>query len=205
MAGHEFKGKKYSLYPNGFLGRHREAKINKEPPSASFTMISAVMEVDFESGDKEIVANPSVDELYKQLIRNDLCVHSFAYHQRVAKVALNIFGTRLFDEWCLVQLKSQGIDQTRLDFIDDCINLLYTGKRNVQLSMWESIIDGVQDRKYDMTPTPAMVNYFNLRKAMQPSSPRYMHEVIGIWMSMPNGTYDLVRSLHVLFGERGCI
>lgn len=195
------------IYPRGFLGAQMGPRIEKKTnPIAGAMGRLAFNQVDYQTSTTTVDANPNVEALYSQYIRNVPGVLSSNFDELVLIVATSAFGTPDFYHWFQQQLRSPVAAQAHRDFLDDTLRFILTGKRHLQVELWGNLVS--LDDSGDKTPIMSeMARQFFHTYQMGNNIPqvdkysRSLDHVLQRWLSQPGGKEDLLNSLHVLFGN----
>lgn len=195
------------IYPRGFLGAQLGPRIEKKAnPIAGAIGRLAFNQVDYQSNVNSVDANPNVEALYGQYIRNVPGVLGVDFHEKVLIVATSAFGTSDFYFWFTQQLRSPVAAQSHRDFLDDTLCFIMTGRRKVQHEMWHALVnlDDSGTKSHELSKT---AQEFFLYYESGSNSPRVekhsreLNRVLQRWVSQPGGMEDLLNTLHVLFGN----
>ena len=136
----------------------------------------------------------TVETLYELLVNRDenVNVDSWNYRQQVLETALRLFGD--FRSWLADQRSNPGIVGYNDAFLDDTLQFIQTGRRDLCVQNWYELVAEGSD--VSSAPEPSTT----ARSAgLQERRPTI--EVIQDWCSQPRGIEDLVLSLQLLFGQ----
>lgn len=190
------------LYPRGFLGATLNARIEQkqrmvETANGWFTSQVPTLR-DQNTFDS---FNVDVETLHNEYIFEHTRTTAFDFRRRILQAALTAFGTLNFDVWVLAQYQSPSAGDLHGRFIVDTIRFLNTGRRDMSLETWNSLLVAPQGPDH-IGPVPDTVKDFF---GIQSGGPARWHcsltEVIALWCSQPNGLEDLLCTLQVLFGD----
>lgn len=153
---------------------------------------------------KHVVANESVVEIYNQLVRRQVIHTDFDFRERAIRIALGAFGVHNFNLWAKVQQESPTFTQTHADFINDTIRFITTGKREMNVDMWERLIgpgsnDPANRAVIDETLLAWLPTGYSYR--LRTETPANLPNVIAMWLARTGGFTDMVTTLYTLFGE----
>lgn len=151
---------------------------------------STVTQRSAESGVVVSQGDASIDTLYDLYMGRTVNTSSWAFRRQVLTQALRIFGN--FQEWLEHQRANPSVAGRNRDFLEDTIQFIQTGKRQMEIMNWLDLMD-------EITPTdrPKMVH-----GPMALLSSANTVQVLQTWCSRTNGIEDLVQTLYVLFGHK---
>jgi hypothetical protein len=203
----KFSGK-LRMYPRGFLGSDVQAQSERTPPAfkARLNTYQYTVAIADDSANK-IPGNPFVESLYSAYIRQSANVGSFDYREKVIVAALDAFGTDRFDVWYLSQLKSPALGNLHGDFLLDTLKYIETGKRDVSLETWQSLLAITDEGNNIGKLSPLAKEFFGDTTSYEhfvlPKYPKNVEltEVIQNWLVHTAGFEDLLGTLHILFGN----
>jgi hypothetical protein len=195
----------FTIYPRGFLGAILAPQIEKQPApfESEYRKLQNNLNL-FQSSPGQISTNGNVESLYSKYIRNTYKAASFDFQKLVLITALSAFGTDAFDFWYLKQLESPSVGDLHRRFLDDCLNFITTGRREMDLTTWDSLLDYSDSGEMRTGVSEVAAEFFGITTNGQVRQRRntMLVEVLQEWCSRPNGLEDLLCSLHVLFGTR---
>lgn len=177
------------LYPRGFLGE----AFNSSVPGVV--------------GDRprnKPVAHPSIETLYVQYIKRNVSMESADFRKNVLIVALGAFGTKNFDHWVISQQQSPVFGDLHNQFIDDTLQFIETGRRQLSIENWDALI-GENDRGERLIGySDVAKEFFGITADGYSRFPRNraITDVIQLWVSKPGGFGDMLCTMHVLFGNK---
>lgn len=173
------------LYPRGFLG---EQTVPQTGPS---------------SGRSRPVPHLAVEKLYTQYINRAVNTTSSEFRRKILIVALRAFGTRDFEVWLSSQHQSPVAGDNHMGFLEDTVQFLATGKRDLDVQTWLSILDGGDTGEVSSGHSELAKEFFGISSNGLNREPRNrsMVDVVQVWCSHPGGIEDILCTLHVLFGN----
>lgn len=196
----------FKIYPRGFLGAMMPTSLQKKPSNQSWRAGVSFDVSIFEPNDSKIVTvNPEIENFYAAFIRKDLLERDFDFREDVLRTVLNAFGTKSFEAWYLAQLQSPSFGDMHRRFLDDCINFFVSGKRDLSIQTWDSLIDSSDEPLTDPKLSERAQRFFYGKKFVselsQNGNPTIV-EVVHDWISKPGGFSDLLITAHILFGNK---
>lgn len=143
-------------------------------------------------------ANPTVDELYLQLINNPVVTQSWEWEKNAIQVIASIFAAtpRFFEKQLRGEEGRQHMSPRSIDFLHSCLTFIQTGRRRLSAPLWLDLLD---IHPKDTKPvTTAVLDDFELlfKDLLKAKAER----LIPMWVSQPGGLADLVTSAYILFG-----
>lgn len=194
----------FRIYPRGFLGAKLEPvlerKTNKTVPGLQYDI-----SLFNPSESKTIVANVALEDLYAAHVRNEPYTGRFDFREKALIQILAAFGTMNFELWYKMQYQSPSFGKEHIDFLDDTVRFIMTGKRRVSITNWDAILD-TSDKKVFTSLLPDNVRvYFNRTTVEQLGidGQRWNSNLVDVvqdWMRRPSGFADLLTTAHILFG-----
>lgn len=176
------------LYPRGFLGE----------------VITGAAASRMGQGQFRSVPNPSVEALYVQYINRACNTTTVEFRRKVLTVALKAFGTRDFEVWISSQRQSPVAGDNHNGFIDDTLQFIMEGKRDLAIENWLPLIELADQGERMHEHTPRAREFFGIQEPgfhyRQPQN-RNMIDVIQSWCSHSSGIEDMLCTMHVLFGN----
>lgn len=176
------------LYPRGFLGE----------------VISAAAASRMGQGQFRSVPNPSVEALYVQYINRACNTASVEFRRKVLTVALKAFGTRDFEIWVSSQRQSPVAGDNHNAFIEDTIQYIQTGRRDLGIEVWAPMIEQPDSGERHHDHTDLAKDFFGIPQIghlYRTARNRNMVDVIQLWCGHPGGIEDMLCTMHVLFGN----
>lgn len=190
------------MYPRGFLGGNLEAQIERTPKAFGNPIANTQYHVNDHKSAADILPNSHVEDLYSSYIRQTASMGDFEFRKKLLKVALVSFGTDRFDMWYQSQFQSPAIGDLHSRFLVDTIKFISSGKRDMSLETWGAllIITDEGDRVKGMTKDAKEFFGISADGVTRHPRNRSIIEIIQSWCSQPNGSEDLLGTLHILFG-----
>ena len=195
----------FRMYPRGFLGGSISPQLERtNKPFGDTDKSRHQYAINQHNGEGSIAANPQVESLYADLIKNAVKIGSPEFRTEALKVALSAFGTADFLEWFGTQYTSPAASSLHNDFLLDTLKFISTGTRNMSVETWASLLS-ITDEGNNIGKVPEKAKeFFGLNQYEVFSSARVnvnLVDVIQNWCSKPNGLLDMINTLHILFGN----
>jgi hypothetical protein len=195
----------FTIYPRGYLGAVLAPRIEKSPApfESEYRKLQNNLNL-FQSSAGQIAVNENVESLYSKYIRNSYKAESFDFRKLVLITALGAFGTDAFDFWYLKQFESPSVGDMHRRFLEDCLRFILTGRREMTLETWDSLIDYSDAGELRAPVSEYTAEFFGITSNGYVRQRRntMLVDVLQDWCAQPNGLEDLLLSLHVLFGSR---
>jgi hypothetical protein len=138
-------------------------------------------------GDSTVV---TLYELYVNRLTNTT---SWMYRKRVLQAALRLFGR--MDEWLYTQSGNAHARGYNLEYIQDTLDFIRTGKRELSNETWIELLHEQDDVQQGALDARGPKSFFALKAGED--TPQLLQR----WCAQPGGFQDLICTLHVLFGK----
>lgn len=195
---------KLRLYPRGFLGKNVQSQTERtvNPYQDQINQHQFMVDTNQNSSVSAIVANPEVEGVYADYIRDVVATSSFEFKERILKVALDSFGTINFGTWCIAQYDSKAAGDLHNRFIEDTLRFIVEGRREMSLPTWMAIIKITDEGNNIGHMSQQTKDYLKILSDYRAETYNIsLIEVIQKWCSKPGGMEDMLVTLHVLFGS----
>lgn len=148
-----------------------------------------------EDGTATSNGNRTVDKLQQEFNASRHTRYDWQFISNLVQTSVTLFGDDI-NKWLAMQLANPYIYGSNLDFIDDTIRYISTGARHMPLTIWtELLIEAPEElNRMDREAISTMV-----RPRVLQSSKEYIQQ----WLAHDDGMYDLIQTLHILFGYTG--
>jgi hypothetical protein len=120
-------------------------------------------------------------------------INGWQYRREVIESALRLFGD--FTDWMRDQLNNPAVVGYNLEFIKDTMQFIRTGHRDLCLANWIELV-----AENDDLAAAAQVSRLKLADVGLKHDETTV-QLIQKWVSQPNGLYDLIGTLNILFGQ----
>ena len=193
------------MYPRGFLGGDVRPQVERTADPYS----GQVKKHQFIANDRGaaasyIAANPFIEGLYSDYVRNNINTEIFEFRKKVLEAAMGAFGTDSFLVWYLSQFSSPAASDLHNRFLSDTIKYISCGARDMSLETWQSLLI-ITDEGNNIGSIPEKTKEFfgvyNNGDLSRADSNTSLVDVIQKWCSKENGLEDLLGTLHILFGN----
>lgn len=191
-----FNNSDLQRYHSGFIGKriplsHGEgldSKIARHIQSIQYNKSPQKTETGFDY-------NEEVELLFQQLIKEPKTTSDFNFHENVIKIAKSAFGIHITEQLFLVQSQSPSVSSLHADFLIDTMRFIRHGKREINTSSWNALLK-----------SPTQVNDWydikaEVKEFIQIVDCPTLSKLIVKWVSQKNGIYDLLNTLHVMYGK----
>jgi hypothetical protein len=192
------------LYPRGFLGAEIAPQIERTPKPFLENITRAQFHVqDFKTMESDLFANPHVENLYAEYIKQSARTESFEFRKKVAQVALQAFGTMNFEFWYSAQHRVPACGDLHNRFLTDTLRFIQEGRREMSLETWQNLVTITDEGDQVGGLSDYAKSFFGIGNGhFQPARfNTQLTEVLQMWLSKPNGQDDLIGTLHILFGN----
>lgn len=196
---------KLQIYPRGFLGSPLPVQVARKqtPFSQSYKQKQFSWSL-LDTQDKTRIGDYNVGKLFSKLIRAEASINSHSFRERIFKEAFKLFGGNHFYFWYHAQKASPILSDYHKRFLEDTINYLSTGKRELSVQSWDSLLSLTTDVNEYGTDSRNVIDFFNDRvdgEGIKTPTNRTTVDVLQLWWSKPAGVSDLLYTLHILFGD----
>lgn len=136
----------------------------------------------------------SIEVLFQAMMDQTTNTKSWPFQRNVLTNALRLFGA--LRTWLTEQKANPNLVGYNRQFIDDTINFITTGKRELSVQTWFDLVsEGGVGHHAHAIPQRLLDN-----KRVLESSQTSL-ELLQAWAQQPNGLEDLLNTLHLLFGK----
>lgn len=199
--------KLYSILQSGFI-TYVNAPLTK-PESTSESSMLQLIKIGKPSRASEnlfFYSNP-VAELFTQYCSNNNMLKDFDFREQLLTVALDLlnFEGRAFSSWIYIQKCSPKLTAMHKRFLMDTLNYISTGKREIEIDSWGSMLTmrklNDADRKAAFAPE-ALFDKPESNTVCGSSLPNMSVDVLVKWTAQPKGFRDLMVFLNIVFGRK---
>ena len=197
----------FRLYPRGFLGGQILPQVVRIPKPYGEQLSQHQYSVNtHQDNGRSIEANPNVESLYAEYIKNCTKVDSPEFRAQVLKATITAFGTKNFAIWYAIQFKSLAAGRLHKQFLEDTLKFILDGRREMSLETWQSLvlITDEGDKIGTHGNSDVVKSFFAIydNQDVQSAKTRFnLIDVIQDWCSKPGGIEDMLGTLHILFGN----
>ena len=150
-----------------------------------------------------------VCKLFSDWFGDPSIMNQFEFRAQVLKEAMwwfsigdrkeiNLKGN--FLQWLKLQENNPTVSDLHMQFLNDTIDFILTGKRSLTVWQWYSLI------KADTTSLQAKPTTFAAKRLTENYRGLFDNEsIVQQWVSQPYGYEDLITTLFVILGERTAI
>lgn len=189
------------VYPRGFLGGN--IGVPMKPTKRPFEEL--VLRHQYHPGmfslpKLPVLANHNIENITSKFLKQSMAILDVEFRELVLKVALGAFGTQDFRQWIYAQHDAGTTGELHIDFLQDTLNFIQYGKRDLSLSNWLPMLT-LADVGSNVTPVEERVKLFFSDPETERERNASLVDVIQRWCSQDGGFEDMIQTLHVLFGE----
>lgn len=193
-----YKG--YRVYPRGFLGAGLGEQIKTPERPFAINLRAHTYHPGWLQANKPArEVNRNIESMWRHLNDHHLAIDDIEFREKVLRVALNAFGTPDFHQWLTVQMDGPSTGDLHMDFLQDTLRFIETGRRQMNLHSWSQMLS-LSDVTHNDTPNEGQFAWF-FQNETQQSKNLSVIDVVQRWCSQSSGFADLVQTLHVLFGD----
>lgn len=172
-----------NVYPSGVI-----SNANR---TVTFTTVG-----DFFGGIKLVYKQPldEINAMFKQSISNPSVLLNFDFKMRLIELCLTMLGDVRM--WLTKQVTSNPfIYGTNKGFVIDTFRFIVTGKREVMLPIWESLVEPYPEINSEQTELSSSRELEELSKLINEDF-NFLTE----WVNRKNGLLDMLVTMKILFG-----
>ena len=193
------------IYPRGYLGfdigiqgRSLDSNISTIINNFKFNKATKKSLPDV---NKKYIINDEIEDSYNCICKGTPGINTMEFREKVIRACLKAFGTTNFYSWCELQAKHAKLSDIQVRFINDTLEFIKTGKRQMDVVTWEklahkstntSLVSKVSDIKYK--------EYFGIGKGALLHRPLTVVSVIQEWLKHNRGFEDMVVTMKIFFG-----
>lgn len=120
-------------------------------------------------------------------------VNKWGYQHQVIDLAASLFGN--FKDWLTLQYTQNNfLYDINLDFLDDTLTFIITGKRRLDLQAGLQLLDEFPEGR------PGIATVRRMHDVNQLDGD-FLENFLSYWLSHPNGFHDMICTLNVFFGN----
>lgn len=194
---------KYVILQSGFLSNETPELVQSAPDATR----SFLKTIELGKPDRR-THNPyhfhaSVAATFKTFEKDFKQLLDFDFREKILLAAKAAFDTSSFLAWSELQRQSPFLTTMHRRFIYDTIGFTKTGKREIQIETWKSLLTVRQATDTDQR-TPYDPGQFFIREGMAcPIDGSYpkLTAILNDWVNQHDGFKDLLQTLDVIFGE----
>lgn len=189
-----YKG--FRVYPRGFLGAALGDLIKAPERAYSSQLKMHTYHPDwFKNAKTTREVNRNIESMWRHMNDHHLAIDDIEFREKILKIALNAFGASDFHQWVSIQMSGPSTGDIHMDFLQDTLNFIDTGRRRMNLHTWTTMLS-MTEITHNETPDEGQFAWF-----FKGNRNVKLVDVIQRWCGQPNGFADLAQTLHVLFGE----
>lgn len=196
---------KLQIYPRGFLGTPLPPTIaRKETPFSNTYKQKQFSWSLLDTQDKKRFGDYNVEKLFSKYIRSEGNINSHAFRERIFKEAFKLFSGNHFYFWYQAQKASPLFGDYHQRFLEDTLQYLYTGKRELSVQAWDSLLSLSTETEDNVQDSRKVLEFFGdhvTGEGEKTPRNRSTVDVLQLWWSKPAGVGDLLYTLHILFGD----
>ena len=188
------------IYPRGFIGFYNEQEHEKDSVDINEIITSIKFNTRIDKVDTTPF-NTEVENIFNSLVGGEENFTKFDFREECLEVCLNSFGTHDFYEWCITQLSSPYLSSLHKQFINDTFNFIDTGKRNVSVESWVSLLYRNKQEQTKSTEL-RLHQFFGLKDRLNNRRITHICDIVNNWVKHEGGFNDLVYTCYILFGPK---
>lgn len=197
---------KLQIYPRGFLGRPlpfspdvkaTPFQIERKRKQFSLSLL--------DTPSRKRYGDTTVANLFHVYVGSEGHINSHQFREKVFLCAASLFASRDFYFWYQSQKASPLYGDYQKKFLEDTILYLATGKRELSVTSWGTLITVSTNVPTSVNEDPEFVKEFfgqsTLGTGQRVPKNRDIVDILQLWWSKPAGVGDLLYTLYILFGD----
>lgn len=188
---------KAPILASGFITDNVSILVSKTIPENIY--IKYVIVKDYLTPHNAYFYNNDIEQLYKQLLNNDVSINTIENKLKVIKLAKYLFNNDILS-WIELQKKNPFITMSHINFIEDMLQFIFqTGKRKIDTGTWVRLLEpNLVNKQDNVTVSSHIDNVLSMFNANRMNTAK----CLTLWLQRQNGYSDLISSLFILFGPR---
>ncbi len=193
--------KSYPILRSGFISLNKTGL--KQPVDSDMNFAAAIL--------NKRHLEPNNDYFYHEVIQNlflkmkaeaqSNVLNQLVVQEQVLLAAYEAFGTKNFWDWVIFQITNAELTSLHTAFLIETLNYISGAPRKTHVEQWIRLLNADKDKSAIVTI--GSVNHLTLsdlfKNKMVPSK---INKVFVKWLRQPQGFYDFLCSLEVIFGNR---
>lgn len=196
---------KLQIYPRGFLGTPLAPMVaKKETPFSQSYKQKQFSWALLDTPDRKRYGDYNVEKLFAKYVRAEGSINSHLFRERIFKEAFKLFGSNDFHFWYYAQSASPLYGDYQHRFLEDTIQYLITGKRELSVQAWDSLLTLSTETDFEIIESRVVKEFFGEKIAgegIKLARNQSVVDVLQLWWEKPAGAGDLLYTLHILFGD----
>lgn len=190
---------KFPILQSGFLGLNDVGLVRSEPIDNDKFVRAVELGKPADAAGNVFFYNKDVEALYSRFANDHRLIRQFEFREELFKLAKIVFGNQSFATWVTVQLQSPHLTATHRRFINDTMEYIYSGDREVSCENWMGLIYPRDATAADAKTAILVKDYF---AGSCPKLPNGFIDLIAQWTQHTYGTTDLLHFLAIVFSKR---
>lgn len=193
--------RKYPILRSGFVGLSQIGL--KQPSTVSVSIVADILNKRRVEPDNDYFYHETIQDLFVKTIEGaqNGILNNFDFQEKILKAAIEAFGTKNFWDWIIFQFTDGEVTAMHCAFLVETLNYISGVPRKTQIQQWIRLLEATNDSSLIVTQgNSAYASLLELRNNKM--IPADLAEVFVKWLRQPNGYYDFVCSLQVIFGNR---
>lgn len=188
------------IYPSGFLGSASVLQTELPDPVRE---AKRIFDNSPSSEASKYTASQEVVRLWSLFAAQDNIAKTFEFKEDIIQIALKLFGDSTLIEWITIQQSAAHFSDNQARWIDETLAYVLGNRmRMINNLAWVTILkigNGVPASKVQ---SETIRKYLFDNRLINPRSTITVRDFIIHWCQMPNGIYDMLAHLNVLYGAR---
>ena len=190
---------KYPILQSGFLGVNDIGLVRSEPIDNDSFVRAVELGKPVDTAGNAFFYNKDIEALYSRFANDHRLIRQFEFREELFKLAKLVFGNYNLDVWFTLQTQSPQLTATHRRFLNDTMEYIYSGNREVSSENWMGLIYPRDATAADAKTEVLTKDYFS---GNCPKLPRGFIDLIAQWVSHTYGVTDLLNFLAIVFSKR---
>ena len=122
---------------------------------------------------------------------------NWTFHKVALRLAYRAFSP--WDNWLKNQINSPYLYGRRLEFLEDTMRFIHTGRREVSINNWFDLLEDEPRAFYGTQDS--LLRATGIEQKIAGNLNFKTSKVLGLWYEKSNGFMDMVCTLEILFGD----
>lgn len=183
---------KYAVLQSGFLSEEHSDIIMGERPNSQLINTALRLSKNYKELFSPYAYHRGVESLFIKFLSDPKNITKIEFRERVIITFKNAMQNKSFYEWLSIQKESKTVSDMHLNFVNDTVKYLITGKRSIDVDSWTAMV------------TAAIIDItdgFSFDVDYAKSLDVNLNKLIVQYTSIPGGFTDMLYFMKVVFGK----
>ncbi len=191
----------YPILRSGFVGLSSTGLV--QPSSTNNAIAAALLNKQTLQPDNNYFYHETLQSLYLKTIEGvtSNILGKIDFQEEIITAAAEAFGTRNIWDWIVHQFANGSITGLHAAFLKETLNFVSGAERKTRPEQWIRLLEATTE--HSLIVTQNSNDYLGLNELRSTRIiPARLDQFFVQWIRQPNGIYDFVVSLEVIFGNR---